>query len=368
MTSHFGLRTATGDGTLFATVSAMAKTKILFALMVSAAVGCGGEENIEPVESLPWVESAAFRFELKNQFTSHSAEDRVFFLGRDTLSTVQRVDGEESIRHAFLGTRFGGTIRMPMNDRILVVPGERSIAFYPTRNPVSDRTSALMEMSDVDPDFRSFDLPRFETSLAVLLDHENRVLVSYVTNDGSYKLLLVQLDVTDSLAGDEISVRSNRLLPSLNRALALHEFDNNFYVTTFEATQRIDAQGNVDDVASPLPLRKMFQVEGLLVGINFESIYSSTDGVHWTTGGNSETLRLLRYTQARGLALAYYNSQIFQLTREGTSLQIRELNNEGLSGHEITSIAVLEDKVFVTTLSGVFEKALEDFDRPTVSP
>ncbi len=40
---------------------------------------------------------------------------------------------------------------------------------------------------------------------------------------------------------------------------------------------------------------------------------------------------------------------------------VRELVNDGLAGNAITSISLFNNKVYATTLSGVFTKELEEF-------
>ena len=111
---------------------------------------------------------------------------------------------------------------------------------------------------------------------------------------------------------------------------------------------------------------RMFEVEDKLYGLTFRfsesKLYESENGLSWNyLGILDNSFRLLNYSTIDGKTIAYYYSQIFQIERSDSGFDIKELSVEGLFGHRITSITEFKGIVYVTTLSGVFYKDLEDF-------
>ena len=111
---------------------------------------------------------------------------------------------------------------------------------------------------------------------------------------------------------------------------------------------------------------RMFEVEDKLYGLTFRfsesKLYESENGLSWNyLGILDNSFRLLNYSTVDGKTIAYYYSQIFQIERSDSGFDIKELSVEGLFGHRITSITEFKGRVYVTTLSGVFYKDLEDF-------
>jgi hypothetical protein len=56
-----------------------------------------------------------------------------------------------------------------------------------------------------------------------------------------------------------------------------------------------------------------------------------------------------------------YRHSTHTIEIDGNGLSSRELVNGGLAGNQITSVCRFRDRVYVTTLSGVFHKPYRDF-------
>ena len=72
-------------------------------------------------------------------------------------------------------------------------------------------------------------------------------------------------------------------------------------------------------------------------------------------------MTLVNYTTLNDtLLIGYRNDQLFRIKLEPGSKTV-ELANAGMEGHWITSVSLFKDRVYLTTLSGVFTKNLSDF-------
>ncbi|NID13127.1 hypothetical protein [Fibrivirga algicola] len=74
-----------------------------------------------------------------------------------------------------------------------------------------------------------------------------------------------------------------------------------------------------------------------------------------------DAYRTFTYKTVGDKLIAAYNSQLFQLTITPTTLSTVELDNTGLYGNRITSVAQFRNTVYVSTLSGVFTKPVRTF-------
>lgn len=345
--------------------------KVFFAAVIAALVAsCNDEPDIiEEPETSSWQEEANFQFELKNQYNSFANEEGMYLLGRNTITSVERQGDQLAYESAILWLNYNLNHKMPLNDRVFVTANDRVVRFAATQDPVLAHSDFYLRMEEYDPNFLGFEFPGFDFGEAMGIDDVNRVLIPYVVNDPETalterKLLLVQLDVIHDLGSDRIDTLSTRILPSMSPVIALHEWRNEFYVTHSQGTFQVSETGDIRSISVNVPLYKMFVVDDILFGIYDTQIYASTDGLNWSPAGSGENLRLVTYQQVGDFSIGFYFSQLFLFEREGNDVEIIELSNEGLEGHKITSVSFFDDMAYVTTLSGVFKKPIDQFDIP----
>lgn len=89
------------------------------------------------------------------------------------------------------------------------------------------------------------------------------------------------------------------------------------------------------------------------------NLYHSTNGSDWTFWFGNLPPYDLRFFLVQDKLCFYIYSQLFWL--DAANLQIEELDNEGLQSNEINSVNVFHNKVWITTLSGLFTKPLDRF-------
>jgi len=112
----------------------------------------------------------------------------------------------------------------------------------------------------------------------------------------------------------------------------------------------------------------MFRHAGAFFGFANDGLYKPTNGKDWapvsgmTANATLNNLQMLNYhALSNGLLIATYNDQMFKVELSEKELKLIELDNSGLDGNKITSIARFRDKIYLTTLSGVFYRGEDKF-------
>jgi hypothetical protein len=104
---------------------------------------------------------------------------------------------------------------------------------------------------------------------------------------------------------------------------------------------------------------------GLLNDRSTRFLYSKDDGKSWTSFDHIEgiefTLDVNMFSNVNGTAVLFRNDQIWSITPTGAGVTIKELDNRGLEGNQITGLAFHKGCVWVATLSGIFRKKWDEF-------
>ncbi len=93
-------------------------------------------------------------------------------------------------------------------------------------------------------------------------------------------------------------------------------------------------------------------------------VVSSDDGLTWSAIGNelfSFHSKQKCLDIVNGEIIAYRDDQIYHYSKMEDKFSIKALENSGIEGNQITRIAYLNDKVIMSTLSGLFYKEWDDF-------
>lgn len=141
-------------------------------------------------------------------------------------------------------------------------------------------------------------------------------------------------------------------------------FEDYFLIATPNGVYKINNDGSYRQVIdSPSVLRffrhrdKIYAIESNITQVFFTS---SDEGESWTSKAGYPTP--LYQNQSLGDSLVVFRfDRLYTLFLGEDFFRLRLLNNEGLEGAEITSIASFGDTVYVTTLSGVYQRGLDVF-------
>lgn len=96
--------------------------------------------------------------------------------------------------------------------------------------------------------------------------------------------------------------------------------------------------------------------------VSNQTLLISPDGFAWNDlAVFNMSLDHSNFTIIEDQVILASNDQLFQVNFDTDSLAIMEIENRGVSGHHITSIQEHHDRIYCTTLSGLFYTELERF-------
>ncbi len=330
--------------------------------------GCKDELDIEePVApSTPWQEDDRFLFDIKVQFNTHADGERIHFMGRNHFSTIELMDDDtiEYVQHAFQWLEYQQSAQMPITDELFITANLNTVRIASTRDPVLQGASQFLQLKEIDPEFSFIQFAPFWRGEAIGVNDDNVCLIAYQyeTVDGEFGLRALKVRVTFNDSFMEIDEMSMIDIPDSGFGIrSILPVGDDFLISTGRSNYYLDENNQLEEVLAQ-SLNNLFQVDNEWIGTTTRSVYRSSDGLTWTEGGTPDRiLDLISFDKMGDHTIGIYNSQIFLFDIEGDNLQITELDNEGLFGHEITSVDTFNDRVYVATLSGVFVKDLEDF-------
>jgi len=250
----------------------------------------------------------------------------------------------------------------------LINPNTGIVDFYSTRNPVSAGSRASVKLSQFDSSFVAFNYPPSYSSEGAVINNRNQCLIGYRDNDGiiGASLLIVELAADNDFGVTNLDVVSTSKITGnfeLQFLISLHSIDEHFFVTgnhTFRISPDLEFETVFED-----RFYKIFKYDNKIYGATRDEIYVSTNqGLDWQKlfeFGGSGALFDVNFYEIDGHLVATEDSQLFDFNFTDTTLEIKEILNTGLEGNEITSVALFNDKVYISTLSGLFEKELDMF-------
>lgn len=227
---------------------------------------------------------------------------------------------------------------------------------------------------NLDTAFIRYDFPYWHQSVNFGLTDDNYLLVSYLRKRHDQigydtEFTLIEIDQEDDTHLTSLEVTSMQKIDKpedWGKANAIHVIDNTFFVATSGATYRIFTDGTWQ-LSYDSNLFDMFELNGHLFAITWNGLIVSNDmGASWQTIqqiGNE--LRLGRYRTIDRQIVGFFQDQLFRLEFLETGLTgITYLDNDGLEGEEITGIAVAGERVYISTLGGVFSRQRSEFFTP----
>ncbi len=340
-----------------------------------------------PDPGLIWQVNEDFLFDQKIQLTSYADSNLIMLAGSQTTAIAPgesrpktdttfvhysgqaqpqgRTDYRPLLHPAFMG--------FIINDFVNVVP---------TSSPVQSSVNTIVRLAALDPDFASFNLIPTSAGETMVANSQNQFIVPYRRYDRSYSTPVINGNLTNialisvnvpNPPSIQLKTTKTQLieLPGGSFLRAMSSIGNYFLVSTSGGTYRISPNGTYQK-SYPYTFLNLFTFNGTVYGVTTANtgtlkLATSTDqGASWTILADQlpDAYRLFNYKTVNNQLIATYNSQLFQLTFTPTTLSTVELDNTGLYGNKITSVARYRNTVYVSTLSGVFTKPVRTFLTP----
>jgi hypothetical protein len=214
----------------------------------------------------------------------------------------------------------------------------------------------------------------------IALNAQSQILAPFVRSDGSGVLALMDVQMKDYgsyLQVDKISVQLIELY-DFSWIGAINAIGDNFFVSfssisqNVSGTARISPDGDVNLVLNHEDfLQRMMPINGewYAAAKDQRLFQSGNEGLNWTTSTTTLGAGLkdfstftMGYTLIDGQTVFYNQGAIFIIANDPAGGFVQKaVTMEGLQGNAITAVAAWEDKVFVTTLSGVYYISKTDF-------
>jgi len=348
--------------------------KIIFALFLLSLFQCKKDEPVEAEPENIWKLHESFLYEDKIQVNSYASDDSLYFMGQNQFSSLF-IDGqsgtEEQVIH-YSTYAYPTEYKPPISSLFypLVNAHTGIVTFYSTPNPVFAGTMTSVNLSQFDSSFVAFEYPSWFTSEGALINDRNQCLVGYRDDDGTIgiSLMIAEIAVDYEFGIPNLEVVSTSKITGnfeLQWLISLHSIDEYFFVTgdhTFRISPDLEFETVFED-----RFYKIFKYDNKIYGVTRDEIYVSTNqGLDWqklieVVFDTFATISQFSFYDIDEHLIATRNSQLFEFDFTDTTLEIKEILNTGLEGNEITSLALFNDKVYVSTLSGLFEKELDMF-------
>ncbi|MEM6379251.1 MAG: hypothetical protein AAF705_13655 [Bacteroidota bacterium] len=344
---------------------------------------CEEEKIVEVEREYSWKADDNFIYDNVVQMNSFATDDMLFFRGHTSFTSMVA----DSLEHPDYPD-IGRVVHFPhwytqstdeklpiCADFFVSAVSNGFLAFIPNRDPTSQSASVSFNMKTLDENFGIFESSHFSGGEKIVINDQSQVLVPYKnwSPDGPYisggpKLALINIkyDSTNTSFYHKLDTVGIQLLSIddqfQNSTIALESIGSNFFVTTDTKVYRIDGDGRMVTVLDER-LYKIFEDSGRLIGFGANNIFSSSDnGLTWIKGGETPWLiASVNFAKIDGKIIGYRYAQLWEVSTTETSFNFKELDNDGLDGKMITSVSEFDDKVFITSLSGVYRRPSDEF-------
>lgn len=239
-----------------------------------------------------------------------------------------------------------------------------------TRSPNHSDYEIDICLPDIDKGFVEYNLVPAFSSECIVANDKKQILIPYLSKGAALNMLLVELKMyehwTYRMAVDTVKTKIVKLNEGY-RVRYLHTVDSDFYVGTDTKTYKIGSDGSVKtehnyqftDIIDKGDT--LFAVAQNMSGYDFEFLRSVDRGSSWQTIVVLPSMYgSINYTVINDIIIGYRYSQLWEFTPTENGIEIKELDNYGLDGNYITSVVKYNDKVFVSSLSGVYYKDIEE--------
>lgn len=354
------------------------KNKVYFSFLFLTVLlfSCKKEIVEDPILPSIWTEMKGFKLLRKTQLHSHANDNRIAFLSANSITEID--DGyegseEEKPTHFInLGYDAGIRAKYPITDDYLIGAVGHYLLISTFNDDKYSRHQLSIKLSDYDSLYSSTKLITKNLGFGAPVNNKNQCLIPYnriATETSPYQgsqFFLVDFELEEfavfpiklnSVIQKEVPLESGGFGVSKIEAI-----DSYFFMLYSYKTIRLDENGEMNVVYEGA-FNDIIESNDTYYALSEQGLFFSVDkGLNWTFIENIDRYFLsANYSEVQGHKIAYINDQIWKIDFSKQGMQIEELDNKGLVSNHITSIAQYDGYVFISTLSGVFTKPLDEF-------
>lgn len=318
-----------------------------------------------------WKVHPDFTLNNKCMYNSLATGDSLFLYGP---AVIAQLDTNHQVQ-TFSANWYYSFLKQPINKDFFVEVSKPSqgIALKVTKSPVWSGSQWTPRFPVVDTSFRRLAIDWIgNLDEVVAINDQNQLLIPAYTRDaGMYERLAFYL-IGVRLNSEETSyarVESTSFKKFFlngpeyvnNGVLAIKSYYGKFFVCGDETTFLVRPDGTYKNVINTRA-EKFFLHNNSLYAIAWRQVYRSDDqGENWVQVYNLSNDFYGHTFNLDDQAFFFLDDKIVLIQIDGNGISSRELVNEGLAGNQITSVCRFKDRVYVTTLSGVFYKPYQAF-------
>lgn len=254
---------------------------------------------------------------------------------------------------------------------LITVYQDEILVIAPTSNLIG---GGLIEFNatDYDPGFVRYELPwRFDEVTPVV--DEKYLLIPYYSQQSTPQKRFCFLVEVDAGTTPRVTIRNVKKLVFeqtgtglLNNLSNLSVVNGRFFVS-YDAgpMYQVDTTGTIKEKGQKL--NGFFKVNNLLFAHWGSHLYVSDDqgeNFRFFTPAGDVTWAFRKSRNFGQETFQYVDDNILQVTFQANALSWQALDNTGLERSRITSLAKCGNRVFITTLNGVFYKDWAEFKTP----
>jgi hypothetical protein len=350
------------------------KNSLFASLMLGIILsGCVKEKLViqEIEKEYSWKAHPSFRFSNKIIYNSLSTDSYLYFYGTEYFT---RLDSNHESTTQYYNS-YNNFLKQPIGKLFIpeVKPGFPYLIIRSISNPAENIAGISLKFTDIDKSFQGLAMDYFYQNEAVTaINDQNQLLIPIYTNEDPYAYLAfyqIGCIYKDYGGGvhqvDTAYVRKIHIktpFDNTGQVFKIQSIKDNFFVSNFRTTFLIRPNGTYSKVLDA-GIKQFFKLHGNLYASGRDGhIYQSNDsGETWKQAYNGALPVQSDAFNVGNDTFIYADDKIGQLTIQSDQIFVKELVNDGLEGNQITSVNQFKDRVYVTTLSGVYSKPYSQF-------
>jgi hypothetical protein len=265
-------------------------------------------------------------------------------------------------RVSYITARTVSLNRMPANSKYAVTFSQdnKTLLINSYKDSLGNYGAAV-HVSVVDPQLISFNAENLSAAdKNIAINDNGQVLVSGMDRPNHHNYYLITFNIHDDGAFQYApkSVVKLAVPAFFNPPTEVHASNNDFFILDYVSSTmyKIDTNGGIVATLSPLWGGEMFQFNNTLYLIHGSSIMSSSDNGSSFTGNtyNADFNRYYFRSHADKIFAfdPFSGVGVFEFT--STGFTIKQISNKGLENTHITAVTFFNNKIYVSTLTGLY--------------
>lgn len=344
---------------------------LIFASIFTQCKKDDDDGEIQTIEN-KWKPSNLFKYENKLQTNSLAVDDKLVFTGQNySIGEVDQNNPGTLTTENWSMPVYKYNYKPAISNSFFVYPiGDNFIRFQSLFDNTSDIGNKDLYMPDIDTLFSGFKNLYITRGEGTLVNNKNQCLIPYNVKfaspingaSGELRFLIAHLGYKNSFGDSTLdTISAHKIISNHNITYLsdLNTVDEYFFVSAGSKTLRISPDFTVQNCFNGI-LTEIFKHQDRYIGISNTGTYQSFDnGLTWELKfPTSIYLANLIFHEMDNNILGVYKDQIFHFEFDFANnvLYTKEIVNEGLEDKQITSLALYNDKVYISTLSGIYEE------------